>query len=292
MKIKKAVIPLAGLGIRLLPITKSQPKEMLPIYDKPALHYVVEECKKSGIENFLFITGKGKESIENYFDYSFYLEEKLKRENRIEYLKKIQEINKLGEIFYVRQKEPKGLGNAIYLAKNFVNNEAFVVVLADDIFIYSKPPVKKLIKIYEKYDGIILAVKKVPNNKVENYGIIKGKLIEKNLYKVIDLIEKPKKEEAFSNLAIIGRYILKPQIFDILSRLKPGRNNEIQLTDAIRELINKVPVYAYEIEDLHFDIGNKLDFVLANLYFAYKDKNIKKDLFFELKNFIKNKKEP
>lgn len=292
MKIKKVVIPLAGLGIRLLPVTKSQPKEMLPIYDKPALHYVVEECKKSGIENFLFITGKGKESIENYFDYSFDLEEKLKRENRIEYLKKIQEINKLGEIFYVRQKEPKGLGNAIYLAKNFVNNEAFVVVLADDIFIYSKPPVKKLIKIYEKYDGIILAVKKVPHNKVENYGIIKGKLIEKNLYKVIDLIEKPKKEEAFSNLAILGRYILKPQIFDILSWLKPSRNNEIQLTDAIRELINKVPVYAYEIDDLHFDIGNKLDFILANLYFAYKDKNIKKDLFFELKNFIKNKKEP
>jgi len=286
MKIDKAVIPLAGLGTRLLPITKSQPKEMLPIYDKPAIHHAVEEGKKSGIENFLFITGRGKESIENYFDYSFELEERLKRENKFDYLKEIQDIQNLGKIFYIRQKEPKGLGDAIYLAKNFVNDEPFAVILADDIFIYDEPPLRKLIKVFEKYYGIILSIKRVDYDKVENYGIIKGKQIENNLYEVLDLIEKPKKDEAPSNLAIIGRYILPPQIFNVIPNLKPGKNQEIQLTDAIKSLINEVKVYAYEIEDLHFDIGNKLDFILANLQFALKDKELNKDLLYKIVDFL------
>ena len=289
MKIDKAVIPLAGLGTRLLPITKSQPKEMLPIYDKPAIHHAVEEGKKSGIENFLFITGRGKESIENYFDYSFELEEKLKRENKFDYLKKIQEIQNLGKIFYIRQKEPKGLGDAIYLAKDFVNDEPFAVILADDIFIYDEPPLRKLIKVFEKYYGIILSIKRVDYDKVENYGIIKGKQIENNLYEVLDLIEKPKKDEAPSNLAIIGRYILPPQIFNVIPNLKPGKKQEIQLTDAIKSLINEVKVYAYEIEDLHFDIGNKLDFILANLQFALKDKELNKDLLYKIVDFLNKK---
>lgn len=289
MKIIKAVIPLAGLGTRLLPITKSQPKEMLPIYDKPAIHYAVVEGKKSGIENFLFITGRGKESIENYFDYSFELEERLKRENKFDYLKKIQEIQNLGKIFYIRQKEPKGLGNAIYLAKNFVNDEPFAVILADDIFIYENPPLRKLIKVFEKYYGIILGIKRVDYDEVENYGIIKGKQIENNLYEVLDLIEKPKKDEAPSNLAIIGRYILLPQIFNVIPKLKPGKNQEIQLTDAVKSLINEVKVYAYEIEDLHFDIGNKLDFILANLQFAFNDKELNKDLLSKIIDFFNKK---
>lgn len=286
MKIDKAVIPLAGLGTRLLPITKSQPKEMLPIYDKPAIHHAVEEGKKSGIENFLFITGRGKESIENYFDYSFELEERLKRENKFDYLKEIQDIQNLGKIFYIRQKEPKGLGDAIYLAKDFVNDEPFAVILADDIFIYDEPPLRKLIKVFEKYYGIILSIKRVDYDKVENYGIIKGKQIENNLYEVLDLIEKPKKDEAPSNLAIIGRYILPPQIFNVIPNLKPGKNQEIQLTDAIKSLINEVKVYAYEIEDLHFDIGNKLDFILANLQFALKDKELNKALLSKIVDFL------
>lgn len=289
MKISKAVIPLAGLGTRLLPITKSQPKEMLPIYDKPAIHYAVVEGKKSGIENFLFITGRGKESIENYFDHSFELEERLKRENKFDYLKKIQEIQNLGKIFYIRQKEPKGLGNAIYLAKNFVNDEPFAVILADDIFIYENPPLRKLIKVFEKYYGIILGIKRVDYDEVENYGIIKGKQIENNLYEVLDLIEKPKKDEAPSNLAIIGRYILLPQIFNVIPKLKPGKNQEIQLTDAVKSLINEVKVYAYEIEDLHFDIGNKLDFILANLQFAFNDNELNKDLLSKIIDFFNKK---
>lgn len=286
MKIDKAVIPLAGLGTRLLPITKSQPKEMLPIYDKPAIHHAVEEGKKSGIENFLFITGRGKESIENYFDYSFELEERLKRENKFDYLKEIQDIQNLGKIFYIRQKEPRGLGDAIFLAKDFVNDEPFAVILADDIFIYDEPPLRKLIKVFEKYYGIILSIKRVDYDKVENYGIIKGKQIENNLYEVLDLIEKPKKDEAPSNLAIIGRYILPPQIFNVIPNLKPGKNQEIQLTDAIKSLINEVKVYAYEIEDLHFDIGNKLDFILANLQFALKDKELNKALLSKIVDFL------
>lgn len=290
MRISKAIIPLAGLGLRLLPITKSQPKEMLPIYDKPAIQYVVEECKNSGIQNFLFITGKGKESIENYFDFSYDLEEKLKKENKQEYLEKIREIYNLGQIFYIRQKEPKGLGDAVFLAKDFVNNESFAVILADDVFIYNKPPIKKLIDIYEKFEGIVLGVKRVSFDKVEKYGIIKGELIEENLYKVDDLIEKPKKEKAFSNLAIIGRYILTPKIFDVIPNLKPGKNNEIQLTDAIKELLGRIPIYAYEIEDQHFDIGDRLDFILANIYFAYKDKDIRKDLLDEIENFLNRSK--
>ncbi|MGQ9845829.1 MAG: UTP--glucose-1-phosphate uridylyltransferase GalU [Caldisericia bacterium] len=290
MKIKKAIIPLAGLGIRLLPITKAIPKEMFPVFEKPAIHYVIEECKLSGIENFLLITGKGKESIENYFDYSYELEDKLKKEEKYEYLKKIQEIYKLGKIYYTRQKEPKGLGDAILLAKNFVNNEPFVVALADDIFNYKIPVLKKLIDLFEKYDGIIMAVKKIAEEKIENYGIIKGEIVKNNLYKVTDLIEKPRKKEAPSNLAIIGRYILKPEIFDVIPNLKPGKNNEIQLTDAIKELLGKIPIFAFEIEDLHFDIGNKVDFILANIYFASIDKNIKKDLFEKIDDFIKNKK--
>jgi UTP--glucose-1-phosphate uridylyltransferase len=289
MKIDKAVIPLAGLGTRLLPITKSQPKEMLPIYDKPAIHHAVEEGKKSGIENFLFITGKGKESIENYFDYSFELEERLKRENKFDYLKEIQDIQNLGKIFYIRQKEPKGLGDAIYLAKDFINDKPFAVILADDIFLYDDPPLRKLIKVFEKYYGIILGIKRVDYERVENYGIIKGKQIGNNLYEVLDLIEKPKKNEAPSNLAIIGRYILPPQIFNVIPNLKPGKNQEIQLTDAIKSLINEVKVYAYEIEDLHFDIGNKLDFILANLQFAFNDKELNKNLLSKIVDFLNKK---
>jgi UTP--glucose-1-phosphate uridylyltransferase len=181
------------------------------------------------------------------------------------------------------------LGDAIYLAKDFVNDELFAVILADDIFIYDEPPLRKLIKVFEKYYGIILSIKRVDYDKVENYGIIKGKQIGNNLYEVLDLIEKPKKNEAPSNLAIIGRYILLPQIFNVIPNLKPGKNQEIQLTDAIKSLINEVKVYAYEIEDLHFDISNKLDFILANLQFAFNDKELNKNLLSKIVDFLNKK---
>ncbi len=283
MKIKKGVLPLAGLGIRWLPITKSQPKEMLPIYDKPSLHYVLIEAKQSLINNFLFITGKGKESIEAYFDRLIELENKLEMENKFDLLNKLKEIYEIGNIYYIRQKEPRGLADAVYLAKDFVNNEPFALLLADDIFIYKEPPLLKLIKIFEKFNGIIIGVKKVDYDKVQNYGIIEGEEIEKGLYKVKNLIEKPDRNEAPSNLAIIGRYILLPEIFNVIPSLKPGKNKELQLTDAIRNLLGKVDTFGYEIEDIHFDIGNKVDYILANIYFALMDNNISEELVLKLK---------
>ncbi|MCX8094742.1 MAG: UTP--glucose-1-phosphate uridylyltransferase [Caldisericia bacterium] len=287
MKIKKGVLPLAGLGTRLLPITKSQPKEMLPIYDKPSLHHVLIEAKESGIDNFLFIIGKGKESIEAYFDYSYELEKKLENENKIDLIKKLKEIYEIGKIYYIRQKEPKGLADAVYLAKDFVNNEPFALLLADDIFFYKEPPLLKLIKVFEKFKGIIIGVKRVDYNKVQNYGIIEGDEIEKGLFKAKNLIEKPNKKETSSNLAIIGRYILLPEIFEVIPSLKPGKNNELQLTDAIKNLLGNLDIYGYEIDDIHFDIGNKVDYLVSNIYFSLMDDEIKDELINKIKNLIK-----
>ena len=285
--ILKAVIPAAGLGTRLLPATKSQPKEMLPIVDRPAIHYVVEEASKSGIESILIVTGRGKEAIENYFDHSFELEKILEEKNKNELLEIVRDISEMAKVFYVRQKEPLGLGHAIYQAKGFIKDEPFGVLLADDIFIYETPPLRKLIDVYEKFKGIVIGVKRVPRENVSMYGIVKVNVISKGVYEVIDLVEKPDPRLAPSNIAIIGRYILVPSIFNSIEKTKPGKNNEIQLTDAIKILLGKEKIFAVEIEEERFDVGDKLGFLVANVAFGLKDKTFGKALKEKIKEVIK-----
>lgn len=285
--ILKAVIPAAGLGTRLLPATKSQPKEMLPIVDRPAIHYVVEEASKSGIESILIVTGRGKEAIENYFDHSFELERILKEKNKNELLETVRDISEMAKVFYVRQKEPLGLGHAIYQAKGFIKDEPFGVLLADDIFIYETPPLKKLIDVYEKFKGIVIGVKRVPRENVSMYGIVKVNVISKGVYEVMDLVEKPDPSLAPSNIAIIGRYILVPSIFNSIEKTKPGKNNEIQLTDAIKNLLGKEKIFAVEIEEERFDVGDKLGFLVANVAFGLKNKTFGKALKEKIKEVIK-----
>jgi len=285
--ILKAIIPAAGLGTRLLPATKSQPKEMLPIVDRPAIHYVVEEASKSGIESILIVTGRGKEAIENYFDHSFELERILKEKNKNELLETVRDISEMAKVFYVRQKEPLGLGHAIYQAKGFIKDEPFGVLLADDIFIYETPPLRKLIDVYEKFKGIVIGVKRVPRENVSMYGIVKVDVISKGVYEVMDLIEKPDPSLAPSNIAIIGRYILVPSIFNSIEKTKPGKNNEIQLTDAIKNLLGKEKIFAVEIEEERFDVGDKLGFLVANVVFGLKDKTFGKALKEKIKEVIK-----
>ena len=285
--ILKAVIPAAGLGTRLLPATKSQPKEMLPIVDRPAIHYVVEEASKSGIESILIITGRGKEAIENYFDHSFELERILKEKNKNELLETVRDISEMAKVFYVRQKEPLGLGHAIYQAKGFIKDEPFGVLLADDIFIYETPPLKKLIDVYEKFKGIVIGVKRVPRENVSMYGIVKVNVISKGVYEVMDLVEKPDPSLAPSNIAIIGRYILVPSIFNSIEKTKPGKNNEIQLTDAIKNLLGKEKIFAVEIEEERFDVGDKLGFLVANVAFGLKNKTFGKALKEKIKEVIR-----
>lgn len=285
--ILKAVIPAAGLGTRLLPATKSQPKEMLPIVDRPAIHYVVEEASKSGIESILIVTGRGKEAIENYFDHSFELERILKEKNKNELLEIVRDISEMAKVFYVRQKEPLGLGHAIYQAKGFIKDEPFGVLLADDIFIYETPPLRKLIDVYEKFRGIVIGVKRVPRENVSMYGIVKVNVISKGVYEVMDLVEKPDPSLAPSNIAIIGRYILVPSIFNSIEKTKPGKNNEIQLTDAIKNLLGKEKIFAVEIEEERFDVGDKLGFLVANVAFGLKNKTFGKALKEKIKEVIK-----
>ena len=285
--ILKAVIPAAGLGTRLLPATKSQPKEMLPIVDRPAIHYVVEEASKSGIESILIVTGRGKEAIENYFDHSFELESILEKKKDRGLLEEIENISSMAKIFYVRQKNPLGLGHAIYQAKGFIKDEPFGVLLADDIFIYETPPLRKLIDVYEKFKGIVIGVKRVPRENVSMYGIVKVEKISEGVYEVIDLIEKPDPSLAPSNIAIIGRYILVPSIFNSIEETKPGKNNEIQLTDAIKNLIGKERIFAVEIEEERFDVGDKVGFLIANVVLGLRNKAFGENLKEKIIKLIK-----
>ncbi len=276
MMVRKAVIPAAGLGTRFLPATKAQPKEMLPIVDKPALQFIIEEAIESDIEEILIITGRNKSSIENHFDKSIELELELEKSEKIELLEEIRKISNMVNIHYIRQKEPKGLGHAIYCAKSFIGNEPFAVLLGDDI-VYNpeKPCLKQLIEIYNKYNTTILGVQEVNKNDVSKYGIVYGKSIEGGVYRVKDLIEKPSKEEAPSNIAILGRYIINPRIFNILEDLKPGKGGEIQLTDGLKELARIEAMYAYVFKGKRYDVGEKLGFLEANVEYALRKKELK-----------------
>lgn len=288
MKVRKAIIPAAGLGTRFLPATKAQPKEMLPIVDKPTIQYIIEEAIESGIEEILIITGRNKRAIEDHFDRSIELELELEKKNKKELLSLVRDISNMVNIHYVRQKEPKGLGHAINCARSFVGNEPFAVMLGDDIVDAEKPCLKQLIDVYNEYKTTILGVQTVSDEDVSKYGIVDGKFIEDGVYKVKNLVEKPSLEEAPSNVAILGRYIITPEIFDILDNTKPGAGGEIQLTDALKVLAQNQAMYAYNFEGKRYDVGNKLGFLEATVEFALKRDDIK-DAFKEyLVNLLKS----
>ena len=277
----KAVIPAAGLGTRFLPATKAQPKEMLPVYDKPTIQYVIEESVNSGVDDILIVTGKGKRSIEDHFDRSFELEHHLKTKGKEDFLKEIEYISELADIHFIRQKKQKGLGDAIYCAKKHVGNDPFVVMLGDTITKDTVPCTKQLIDIYEKYGKSVIALEEVPDEKVERYGIIGGEEIEPNIYKIDKLVEKPPLRVAPSNLAIMGRYVLTPDIFDCIENVEPGYGGEIQLTDALSKLDE---IYGQVFKGQSYDIGNRIDWLKTSLKFALEDEKAKDEIL----NFIKN----
>ncbi len=284
MKVRKAIIPAAGLGTRFLPATKAQPKEMLPIVDKPTIQYIIEEAVASGIEEILIITGRNKKCIEDHFDKSVELEMELEKNNKEELLDVVRHVSDMADIYYIRQKEPKGLGHAILCAKAFVGNEPFAVLLGDDVVDSEVPCLKQLMDCYKEYKTSILGVQEVAKEEVNKYGIVDGIHIEDRVYKVKKLVEKPAIEEAPSNIAILGRYIITPQIFDILQNTKPGKGGEIQLTDALQTLIESEAMYAYNFEGRRYDVGDKLGFLQATVEFALKRDDLREPFINYLTN--------
>lgn len=286
MRVKKAVIPAAGLGTRFLPATKAMPKEMLPIVDKPTIQYIIEEAVASGIEEILIITGRNKKSIEDHFDKAVELELNLEKGGKQDLLDLVNETTNMVNIHYIRQKEPKGLGHAISCAKTFVGNEPFAVMLGDDIVDSEVPCLKQLINAYDEHNATILGVQQVKEENVNKYGIVKGTKLSDKEYKVDDLVEKPKVEDAPSNVAILGRYIITPEIFEILENTKPGKGGEIQLTDALKTLIEKQDMYAHIFEGRRHDVGDKLGFLQATVEYALKREDLKEEFKTYLKEVI------
>jgi len=288
-KIRKAIIPAAGLGTRFLPATKAQPKEMLPIVDKPTIQYIIEEAIASGIEEILIVTGRNKKCIEDHFDKSVELEIELAKNNKDELLELVKDISDMVDIHYIRQKEPKGLGHAIHCAKSFVGNEPFAILLGDDI-VYTdesqRPCLKQLIDCYDEYNTSVLGVQCVDPENVSRYGIVDGIKIEDRVCKVKGLVEKPSREDAPSNTAILGRYIVTPKIFEILERTKPGKGNEIQLTDALLELVKSEAMYAYNFEGKRYDVGDKLGFLEATVEYALRKPELRDEFIEYLKSVL------
>ncbi|HEX7063885.1 MAG TPA: UTP--glucose-1-phosphate uridylyltransferase GalU [Bacillales bacterium] len=291
MEIKKAIIPAAGLGTRLLPATKAQPKEMLPIVDKPAIQYIVEEAVAAGIEDLIIITGRGKRAIEDHFDKSYELEEELRKRNKTDYLEEVRAISGLGNVHYIRQGEAKGLGHATACSKTFIGNEPFAVLLGDDIVRSDTPCIKQLMDVYEQTNSTVVGVQQVEEKDVEKYGIIApGNQLNDRVSEVKRLVEKPDLEEAPSRLAIMGRYILTPDIFPILERQEPDEGGEIQLTDAINELAGKEPVYACDFEGRRYDTGNKLSLIKTTIELALERDDLKDDLTAYLRDLVDERK--
>jgi len=285
MQVRKAVFPVAGLGTRFLPATKSSPKEMLPLIDKPLVHYVVEEAVASGIEHILFVTGRGKRALEDYFDISFELEALLQEKGKDKAFQEIRDIADMVKIYYVRQKQALGLGHAILCAREFVGNEPFAVLLGDDIIDAEKPCLAQLLDVYRKYRGTVLALEQVPMENISSYGCVKANQLSEQVFEVLDMVEKPKREEAPSNLAIIGRYVLTPDIFPILEKQQPGKGGEIQLTDALRQLLQEEAVYGCRFEGVRHDCGDKLGFLKATVDMALK----REEFNTEFKAFLKKR---
>ena len=288
-KIRKAIIPAAGLGTRFLPATKAQPKEMLPIVDKPTIQYIIEEAIASGIEEILIVTGRNKKCIEDHFDKSVELEMELEKNHKDELLELVKNVSDMVDIHYIRQKEPRGLGHAISCANSFVGNEPFAILLGDDI-VYTdesqRPCLKQLIDCYDEYKTSVLGVQSVDPENVSKYGIVDGIKIEDRVCKVKGLVEKPSREDAPSNTAILGRYIVTPKIFEILENTKPGKGNEIQLTDALLELVKSEAMYAYNFEGKRYDVGDKLGFLEATVEYALRKPELRDEFIEYLKSVI------
>ena len=282
MEVKKAVIPAAGLGTRFLPVTKSMPKEMLPLIDIPAIHYVVKEAVASGIDDIIIITGRGKRAVEDYFDESPELEMRLKKDKKDNLLKIIKDISSLVDVHYIRQREPKGLPDAVLRAEKHVGDEPFAVLLGDDIIKGEKPCIKQLMEVFKEYESSVIAVQEVPIEKISRYGSIKGRKLETKLdnylYLIDDVVEKPKIEDAPSNTAAVGRYVFTPEIFDCIKKTPPGVNNELQIADSIKILKQSQKVYASGFSGKRYDIGDKLGYIQAIIDFALENEDIGRDV--------------
>ena len=285
-KISKAVFPAAGLGTRFLPATKASPKEMLPLVDKPLIQYAVEEAVASGIESILIITGRDKAAIENHFDISFELEQLLQAKGKNEMFEQVRAISEIARISYTRQREALGLGHAIYQAKDFAGGDPFAALLADDIVDAEKPALKQMIEVFEKYDAPVIATMQVEGEAISRFGVIDAEEIEPNVFRIRDMVEKPKASEAPSDLAIIGRYIFTPDIFDAIEKTEPGAGGEIQITDAMRLLLKQRPFYAVKLDGTRHDAGDKLGFLIATVEFALK----RADLGGDFREYLKNLK--
>jgi UTP--glucose-1-phosphate uridylyltransferase len=290
MKVRKAVIPAAGLGTRFLPATKAQPKEMLPVVDKPAIQYVVEEACRAGIEDILIVTGRGKRSIEDHFDRSFELEHYLETKGKFDELKEVREISEMATIHYIRQRDPLGLGHAVAIAEGFVAGEAFAVLLGDDIMAPHSPLLSEMLRVHEHYGRSVLAAMEVSRDEISLYGAISPEFVEDRLARVTSIVEKPSPDDAPSNLAAIGRYVLTPEIFESLREIEPGKGGEIQLTDAINLLAQEQAVYAWAFEDGRYDTGNKLDYLKATIELAIDRDDIGGDLKRYLADLVQRKK--
>ncbi len=287
--IKKAVIPAAGWGTRFLPITKSQPKEMIPVVDTPVIQYVVEEAVAAGLTDILIIVGRTKRAIEEHFDRSPLLEASLEAKNMKEELEKLVKISNLANIHFVWQKEMNGLGDAISYAKDHVGNEPFAVLLGDTLMASkTKPVIKQLIDVYNRYHGSVVALEKVPAEKVQRYGVIDGEAMDDNVYLAKDFVEKPKPEDAPSDLAVASRYIFTPEIFKYLEKTPRGKGNEIQITDAMRLMVKERAMYGYQFDGIRYDVGNKLDFIKTNVIFGLDHEDIGPKLREWLKEFAKD----
>lgn len=285
-RVRKAIIPAAGLGTRFLPATKAMPKEMLPIVDKPTIQYIVEEAVASGIEDIIIVTGKGKRAIEDHFDYAPELEKNLLEKEKYDLLERVQYSTNLADIHYIRQKEPKGLGHAVWCARNFIGNEPFAVLLGDDIVQSETPCLKQLMNIYEETHSSVIGVQSVPNEETHRYGIIDPSVQEGRRYKVENFVEKPAKGTAPSNLAIMGRYILTPEIFMFLEQQQKGAGGEIQLTDAIQRLNQIQRVFAYDFEGTRYDVGEKFGFVKTTIEFALQREDLHDDMLDYLTSLV------
>ena len=284
-KVRKAVFPAAGLGTRFLPATKASPKEMLPLVDKPLIQYSVEESVACGVESILIITGRDKTAIEDHFDISFELEQVLKERGKDEMFELVRGVSELAKITYTRQKQALGLGHAIYQAKDFVGNEPFAVLLADDVVDAEKPALQQLIDAYEKYDAPVIATMQVEGEAISRFGVIEADEVEDGIFKIKSIVEKPKFEDAPSDMAVIGRYVFTPELFDALERTEPGAGGEIQVADAMRILLEKdFPFYAVRLEGTRHDAGDKLGFLIATVEFALKHE----DLAGDFKNYLKS----
>lgn len=288
MKIRKVIIPAAGLGTRFLPATKAQPKEMLPIVDKPTIQYIIEEAVAAGIEDIIIITGRNKQSIEDHFDKNIELELSLQEKGEQELLQIVEKSTNLANIHFVRQKEPKGLGHAVLVAKNFIGDEPFAVMLGDDVVVSKEPCIKQLMNVYDIYDRSILGVQTVAPSEVSKYGIADVTMVDGQIAKVKGLIEKPSIDVAPSNLAIMGRYIITPRIFHYLETQTPGAGGEIQLTDALMKLSQEEDMYTFDFKGKRYDVGNKLGFISATLEFALRRDDLKLEVSSYLKNLMED----